>query len=115
MAALLIPVDANAPHYEIEVELDGAAFRLAFRWNDRAEAWLLDVSDVDGVALLTSRRVVVDLPLLARFRDPRLPAGELIAVDTASTGADPSFEDLGERVVLLYFPAADLPAAFVAG
>jgi hypothetical protein len=111
---LEIPTRTDLPHYSIEVELDQQSFTLEFRWNDRAEGWFMDVSDVNGVRLLNGRRVCVDLPLLARFRDPALPAGELLAVDTAGTNEDPGIADLGARVKLLYYELADIPTAFVA-
>jgi hypothetical protein len=71
----------------------------------------VEIRDVNGVRLLSGRRVVVSLPLLARLRDPRLPAGELTAVDTTGANADPGVNDLGGRVRLLYFERADNPLA----
>lgn len=114
MATLEIPTRTDVPHYSIEVELEQRSYLLEFLWNDRAQAWFMDIADVNGTRLLSGRRIVVDLPLLARYRDPALPAGELCAVDTTGLGLDPELADLGTRVKLLYFEAADIPAPFKA-
>lgn len=110
MSVLVIPTRTDAPHYTIEVDLDSRTFELEFRWNDRAAAWFLTIRDADGVELLAGRRIVIGLPLLGRFRDPRLPAGELNAVELTGTDAEPGVDELGARVRLLYFEAGSLAA-----
>lgn len=111
---LVIPNRTDVPKYNLEIPLDNVTFRLGFHWNDRAGAWFMSIADVNGTPLLSGRRVVVGFPLLARFRDPRLPTGELNAVDTSGKQQEAGENDLGERVRLLYFPIAELPAAWVA-
>jgi hypothetical protein len=108
--AIVLPTRPSAPDHSFEIELDGVLFRLTFLWNSRGEFWSMSIADVNGVQLLDGRRVVVGFPLLARFRDPRLPAGELTAVDIGGTQADPGLDDLGARVRLIYFPLDELPA-----
>ena len=106
---IVLPTRTDVPHYDFEIDLDGATYPLELRWNDRAGAWLLDVRDVLGEILLSGRRVSVDLPLLGRIRDPRLPAGELVAVDTSGRATGPAVNELGGRVRLLYYGADDNP------
>ena len=97
------------PRYSIEVELDGTNFVLEFEWNDRAASWFLDVRDEARVLLLAGVRVVVGFPLIARYRDPKLPKGDLSAVDTSGLDLDPALEDLGDRVLLIYTPFDEIP------
>ena len=66
MAVVALPVRTDAPHYEFTTDLDGVTFTLEFRWNDRANGWFVEIRDVNGVRLLSGRRVVVSLPLRAR-------------------------------------------------
>lgn len=114
MAVIELPTRTDVPHYSFEIELDRRLYSFEFHWNDRGGGWHFTISDPNTAAvLLAGRRVVVDFPLLSRFRDERLPAGELCAVDTTGEKRGPGIADLGARVKLLYFDAADLPAAFV--
>lgn len=113
MAVIELPLRPDLPHYSFSLELEGRAFVFVFRWNARAAAWLFDVSDAEGNLLLAGRRLVLDWPLLARFTDPRLPRGELVAQDTTGKRAAPGLADLGARVKVLYFDAADLPAGLL--
>lgn len=106
-----LPIVQTGPHFQFSTELEGVAFTFEFRWNDREEAWFLTLGDGEGNPIAAGVRVVVNYPLFSRFRDPRLPTGFLIAVDTEATERDPGFEDLGRRVVLTYATAAELAAA----
>ena len=47
-------------------------------------------------------------PLISIYRDIRLPAGTLVAIDTSSKDEEPGLTDLGERVKLLYITRAEL-------
>lgn len=109
MSVLILPVQAGTPSQEFQVSLDGQLYTLGLTWNEREASFHLDVSDQDGNALVLGRKVVVGLPLLARFRDPQLPRGQLLAVDTSGAGIDPGLNDLGARVPLYYVEAASLP------
>lgn len=90
--------------------LGGSEFTLSFSWSQRDGAWRLTVSDLNGDAIVSGRRVNADWPLLGDVIDPRRPLGELMAVDT--TGArdvDPGFADLGDRFALMFLEPGDLP------
>lgn len=108
--AILIPTRED-PRYSIEIELDGSSFFLDFEWNDRAESWFLDILNADRVMLLAGVRVVVGFPLINRYRDPRLPKGDLTAIVTSGSDLDPKFTDLGDRVQLLYTPIDEMNEA----
>lgn len=112
--ALELPLRVDVAFFAYSIELDGATYGFEFLWNERAGdagTWFVTVSDVSGVVLVACRRLVVDYPILARYSsDPRLPPGMLLAADMTGTGTDPGRNDLGARVVLLYFDAATLAA-----
>lgn len=95
----------GTPFYSFECALDGESFVFAFRWNTRDESWSFDVDDAAGNRLVSGRKVVLDWPLLVRFRSESLPEGQLVATDTSGEGEAPSLEDFGTRVVLSYYSA----------
>ncbi len=102
MSALILPVDASAPHYDVQVVLEGATYLLELRWNERSTAWSLSISDVAGKLLVAGRRVVLGANLLGRSADARLPPGILVAVDSSGTDQEAGRDDLGGRVQLVY-------------
>jgi hypothetical protein len=107
--SVYLPLRTDAtPHYSFEVSLEGATFTFEFRWNSYGEFWVFDLSDSNGDLLLAGRRVTVRTPLLGRFKDTRMPAGELMAFDTAGGDVDPTLEDLGTRVAMVYLTADDV-------
>ena len=108
MAVRIIPTSTTAPLYTQRTELDGRECVVAFDWNERDGAWYLAISDVDEERLLSGIKIVEGAPLLRRQTDPRLPPGEIVAVDTMDEGKDPGFADRGDRVILYYVDAADL-------
>jgi hypothetical protein len=105
--------DANGhgvPHYTEVFQLDGVTFTLQFDWNSRASSWYMSIYDGGGTLLAAGRRLTCDFPPLARFHDRRMPAGLITVVDTSGQQLDPGIDDLGARVVLLYFTYADVAA-----
>ena len=112
--AQIIPTRQDAAHYQFPVELEGVVFGLEFYWNARDASWYLTILDAEGVPLLSSRKLVLDLPLTARYRDLRLPRGEFVVLDTTGQGLEAGLKDLGTRVLLVYVPSTELPPEFVA-
>lgn len=106
-----LPHQRDAARFQYEIDLDGVSVILRFEWNDRAGGWFLDVLTSTEDPIVSGVRVVVGIPLWNRYRDPRIPPGMLEAIDTSGAGLDPAFADLGDRVVLLYTPVDELPAA----
>lgn len=108
MATLLLPTRTDLSHYIVQVELDGALFSLTFHWNEREEYWYLSIADAEGVDVATGIKIVINTPLLRRLVSENRPAGELMALDSATTtGGDPGLNELGGRVVLAYEEASD--------
>lgn len=109
MTVLLLPTRQDVPFYDFQIALDGAMFWLEFHWNLRDSSWRFSIFDATDTPLLVGRKVVLGIPLINRFRDPRLPAGDLSAIDTSGADVEPGFADLGARVHLLYTELADIP------
>lgn len=107
--AVTIPVKGEelVPFFEMRIELESVTYTLEFRWNDRDGAWYMSIGDAEGEIIAAGRKVVIDLPLFFRFVDPRLPPGQFFGVDTSGQKLDAGYEDLGERVQLIYFESTE--------
>ncbi|MCK6585962.1 MAG: hypothetical protein L6Q76_00095 [Polyangiaceae bacterium] len=100
--------------------LDGRDYLLTLRWNQREEAWYLDLADADDVLIRAGMKLVMGQPLLRGVLDARRPPGELLVLDMEGTSdavadlgpriADPGLDDLGVRHHLAYLDAAELAA-----
>lgn len=102
MATLRIPIDATRLNYTQVVELNGVNYSMNFRWNDRAAAWFLTLSDAAGNVLVGGQKLTVDWIQFQTNLDPRLPLGRLALVDTTQAGIEATADNFGTDVVLLY-------------
>lgn len=85
------------------VDLDGVDFVLNFEFNIRDGFWYMDVLNTAGEHIRSGLKVVVNFPLLTRWRETGVrPEGELFVIDTRPTPTDPGLEDLGVNGILLY-------------
>lgn len=91
--------------------LDGTWYGFRLAYNTRMRWWVLDLASADGRDLVLGMRVVVGCSLLAPFRRPELPPGDLFAVDAIGEDQDPERWHLQSRVELVYRPIADVIAA----
>jgi hypothetical protein len=115
MAILTLPTRPIAPEFSYSIDLDGKTYRLAYRWNERATAWHLDIMTAAGAVLLRALPLAVNFPLLTGYRSRvELPPGELVVVDLEGRGENPGRDSLGQRFELLYYEVADY-AALLAG
>ena len=106
-----IALRPDLTHFSLQANLDSETFTLLIRWNARALGWFMDIFEEDGETLiLAGVRLVANFPL-GMYRADRRPAGYLYAWDTTGVGIDPGLGELGDRVKLIYFTAADLAAA----
>ena len=103
MNLVALPIKADGAHFSFTTELSGSTWGFEFRWNPRAEQWIMLVRDGNGTVLVSGIRIRVGLPLLQRFRAyGSLPPGEMIALDDTGQNLDPGFADLGRRVMVYY-------------
>lgn len=109
MIILPTRIDGEA-RYSIEIDLDEVTFNLDFEWNDRDQGWYMSIADVNGVALVSGRRVIIGYPLFDAYADARLPAGAFLALDTSDSDTEAGLNDLGDRVILTYSTEAEMRA-----
>ena len=102
MAVLEIPLQPDLYAFDFAIALDGSEFTFKFHWNTRAQGWYYSIYDATGAAVVEGRRYVVSWPLLRNVAVANAPRGELYAINTLREGQDPTLEELGSNVRLLY-------------
>ena len=111
---LVLPTEQGASAFSQRVTLDGVSFTLDMNWNGREGAWYLSLYDAAGAALLLSRKLSTNSPILRRFRFvDGLPAGELIAQDFSDSIPYAGYDEIGpgRGVTLRYFDASEVASA----
>ena len=120
MSTVSLPLIPSLPNYTFSCSLDNTVYNFRVLWNasDGAGAWYLDISDADNNLIRAGMKVVLGTVLGGRETNPAFPPGALSVVDLASNGTtagtDAGIDDLGARVIVVYYPAADVAAFFAA-
>lgn len=114
MASFIIPTRGDLLNYDQSVTLDGVVFNLQFRFNQRDDAWTLNVLDESQNRIKSGIKLVANFPLLRLVRDLRRPAGELVSLDVRVLPAPPRQEELGDIIDLAYTDEAGVAEALSA-
>lgn len=69
-------------------------YRFAVRWCPPAACWIVDISDVDGNAIVHGISMVTGADLLEQYGYMRF-GGQLVAQTDAFPDAVPTFDNLG--------------------
>lgn len=103
MPVFIIPVSDTLTNYEFEVSLDGVIFQLRLKFNNRSQAWFMDLFDANGVALRSGIRLVSDWFPLRLFQGEGRPARDMLTIAIADQGISaPNEDQLGVDVLLVY-------------
>lgn len=109
-----LPLRSSAPSYAFSTTLgegdEQRQYRFAFRWNERAASWYMDVLESDDTPIRMGIRVVLGVRLGRRVADSRFPPGELVARDLSGAGREAKLEDFGTRVVIDYTSPEEVAA-----
>lgn len=93
--------DPLVTDYDQRTVFDGQEYSLRFRFNERSGYWYLDIADVDGVPIVSGRKLVRGAAIFGRSAG-RFPGGQLYVIGAS----DPGVSDLGDAVTLYYVSAA---------
>jgi hypothetical protein len=102
MAYVKLPVRADLPAYEFEIELEGRVFFFSFNWNARIGKWFMTIKDQSQAVIVSGVKLLTGWPILERLKDTRLPLGTMFVIDSANEGKDPGVDELGSRHILMY-------------
>jgi hypothetical protein len=106
VALLILPTFAPEEAYEYSIDLEGATYRLRLTFNDRDEAWYVDLFDDAGEPLRVGLKLVGDWDVLLRWKDAATrPPGRLLTISSPSEAEATELEALGRDVVLAYLEA----------
>lgn len=103
-----IPLDANLPNFEFNISLELFKYRFHFLWNERMQLWTVDIGTTDGVDMVNGQPVWVSYSITDRFKNPLLPKGVLLFVDSSGKNLTPGRDDLGNRVKFYYIPSDEI-------
>lgn len=110
--SLTVPTQQR-PFYSLVTRLDGADYKLEFRYSPRADRFYLNLYDTNEVLLLAGIKLVPGVALLHYYHHlAGVPAGELVVTTSGPDGSAPGLNELGPglRCVLSYFTAAEVAA-----
>lgn len=97
-----IPIDSILSNKQFRTELDGTFYLFDFRYNSRADIWMMNIYDETGTIILSGIALLLGVDLITRFQDSRLPPGPLFLMNLKDENVEADRNTLGEDVVLLY-------------
>lgn len=103
-----LPLVPSIPSYRVGVSLAGVQYILDVRWNAREGAWFLDVLAEDETPIRRGIKIVLGTLLGGREVSDEFPLGVLQAIDLTNTGTEAGLDDLGDRVVVLFYSFEEL-------
>lgn len=107
MAVHVIPVVPSIANYSFETYIEDVQYTFGVRWNERDGFWYLDVTDADGYPIVRGERIVLNAYIGRKSTHPLFRNGVLAAIETSGSMLDATFDDLGIRVELRYYPMRD--------
>lgn len=102
-----LPLVPSIAFQEFDTVLETTPFTIKVRWNTRDAAWYFDLLDANQDPIVSGIKIMLGTALGARTTDPRMP-GVFVAADLGAGNnndeRDATFDDLGTRVVVYYYP-----------
>ena len=102
MTIVEIPTQNDSSAYSYEIELDGKIYIFEFMYVQRIKRWIFNIYNEDNEILLAGITLHTNANLKGRFKDPNLPSGLFVCLDTEGANKSAERDDLGVRVKLLY-------------
>ena len=106
-----LPLIPSVANYQFGTTLDGVAFIIEIRFNDREVAWYMNLLADDETPIRQGIKLVLGTLLGGRSASAAFPDGSFVLSDLSGAGLDATFDDMGDRVVLQYIPVDELIAA----
>lgn len=106
---LTLPVFTDTANNEYQIALDGKLYFIALAWNNISQAWIMRLRDEERNLLIACQPIRLGLDLFKGNKDTNvLPPGVMFAYDTTETGSEPTRDNLGTDVLLMYTPFSGL-------
>jgi len=104
----VIPFIPSEAFYTFSTSIDEVQYIFDVRWNSRAGHWYYDLKDENGDVIRSGMRVALGAFPLHRSVDARAPTGALMAVDTTGQDLEATYDDMGVRVLMVYYTLAEI-------
>lgn len=102
MSLKILPIDGEDKNYEFKCDFDGVIYTLNVRYNSRMDRWILDIKTVDDEYILMGIPLLIGTDFIARFKDSRLPHGQLFIVNIPDQYTDAGEDELGTDALVFY-------------
>lgn len=96
-----LPIDSSESDYTIDLSIDYKLYRFNIYWNPRGEFWVIMILD-SNYDIIAVSKIVTNYPLFFRSSDKRLPQGIFWVVDTTEKGLEPTRDNLGSEILIIY-------------
>lgn len=103
-----MPLLPKYGNYRFAATIDTVPYLFDLRWNTRDAAWYMDVLEASGDSIVYGIKLVLGAYLGRRTNHDLFKQGVFVLVDTSRQGKDPTYDDLGTRVILTYLPINEL-------
>ena len=104
MSDFVLPIittdDSQFPIYDFDLE--GSRYRFRFKYSQFEDRYYFSLYDGDDDLIVAGIKIVLNVSLLRKETDIRVPPGYLMAIDTEGSNTDAGLGELGSRVQLLY-------------
>lgn len=107
---VVLPFVASNPNYRVGTTLNNVTYIFDVRWSTREGAWYFDIRDEDESMIRAGVKIVLGALLGRRSADARFPPGAFETFDLTYTGREAGLDDIGTRVVVLYYSPEALAA-----
>ena len=99
-----LPLLSDTTDQLIDVVLSDNPYTLRILWNELGGYFSLSIYERDGPVILENIKMVKNYPLIKRFKDTRLPVGELFFIDRKNNNLRPLYTSIGTGdYSLVYF------------
>ena len=102
-----IPLQPDTSDQLLNLELGGNPYVIRVLWNERFKYFSFSIKTVDDEPILTNIKMVKNYPLMQRFRDTRLPPGDIYFIQERGKLNRPEYESIGRNEFNLYYYEPD--------
>lgn len=106
-----IPLLPDTTDQLLDVVLSDNPYTLRVLWNERGGYFSLSVYERDGPVIIENIKMVKNYPLIGRFKDTRLPIGELFFIDNKNKHERAIYESIGTGDYSLVYFVPDVVVA----
>lgn len=101
-----LPLLPDTTDQLLDVVLSDNPYTLRVLWNETGGYFSLSVYEREGLVILENIKMVKNYPLIGRFKDTRLPIGELFFIDNKNKNASALYTSIGtgDYSLIYYVP-----------